>query len=151
MTDRHPLLITVCSLLESAARHIDIVRPEPLLGLLNARDIQDELTRLARRSAQSRIRVLMHELDPTLIEGSAFIQTLRRMPSKAELRVLEEHPAWRSETLICVDDARGLIVPSRTRRPIHLRTQRETRFRLNRMEALWAAAHPSPDMRILAQ
>lgn len=149
MTDRHPLLLTVCALLETATRHIDIVRPEPLLALFNARDIQAELARLARRSAQSRIRVLVHELDPALIEGSTFIQALRRMPSKAELRVLEEHPEWRSETLICVDDARGLVVPSRTRRPIHLHTQRETRVRLNRIEALWDAAQPSPEMRLL--
>ena len=72
-----------------------------------------------------------------------------RIPTKAECRILEEHPEWRAETLVIIDEALGLIIPTKTRGPIHLSERRQVKARLHRFEAFWDAAHPAQEMRRL--
>ena len=119
------------------------------MALFDTDDAISEMLRVARRAPQTGLRVLLRQFEPVLFEGSRFIHSMQRIPTKAECRLLEEHPEWRSETLVIIDETVGLMIPTKTRRPIHLWERRQVKARLNRFNALWDAAHPAHEMRRL--
>ena len=147
--DRHPLLPHLMTLLESARRDIVISCPEAIMPLFDNEDAITEMLRVARRARQTGLRVLLRQFEPVRMQGSRFIHSMQRIPTKAECRLLEEHPEWRSETLVIIDQAAGLLIPTSTRRPTDLSERREVKARLNRFNALWDAAHPAHEMRRL--
>ena len=147
--DRHPLLPHLLTILEAARRSVVISRPEAILPLFDTEDAISELVRVAKRAPQTGIRVLMRQYEATLVGGSRFMYAMQRMPTKAECRLLEEHPEWRSETMVLVDEEVGLIIHSKTRRPLHLNERRQVKTRLTWFDALWDVAHPSSEMRRL--
>ena len=147
--DRHPLLPHLMTLLESARRDIVISCPEAIMPLFDNDDAISEMLRVARRARQTGLRVLLRQFEPVKMQGSRFIHSMQRIPTKAECRLLEEHPEWRSETLVIIDQAAGLLIPTKTRRRIDLSERREVKARLNRFNALWDAAHPAHEMRRL--
>ena len=147
--DRHPLLPHLMTLLESARRDIVISCPEAIMPLFDNDDAISEMLRVARRARQTGLRVLLRQFEPVKMQGSRFIHSMQRIPTKAECRSLEEHPEWRSETLVIIDQAAGLLIPTKTRRPTDLSERREVKARLNRFNALWDAAHPAHEMRRL--
>ena len=147
--DRHPLLSHLMTLLESARRDIVISCPEAIMPLFDNDDAISEMLRVARRARQTGLKVLLRQFEPVKMQGSRFIHSMQRTPTKAECRSLEEHPEWRSETLVIIDQAAGLLIPTKTRRPTDLSERREVKARLNRFNALWDAAHPAHEMRRL--
>ena len=147
--DRHPLLPHLMSLLESARRNIVISCPEAIMPLFDTDDAISEMLRVARRAPQTGLKVLFRHYEAVQFEGSRFIHSMQRIPTKAECRLLEEHPEWQSETLVIIDEAAGMIIPTKTRRPMHLSERRQVKARLNRFNALWDAAHPAQEMRRL--
>ena len=147
--DRHPLLPHLMTLLESARRDVVISCPEAIMPLFDNDDAISEMLRVARRARQTGLRVLLRQFEPVKMQGSRFIHSMQRIRTKAECRSLEEHPEWRSETLVIIDQAAGLLIPTKTRRPIDLSERREVKARLNRFNALWDAAHPVHEMRRL--
>jgi len=147
--DRHALLPHLMTLLESARREIVISCPEANMPLFDTDDAISEMLRVARRAPQTGLRVLLRQFEPVQLEGSRFIYSMQRIPTKAECRILEEHPEWRSETMVIIDETVGLMIPTKPRRPIHLSERRQVKARLNRFEALWDAAHPAHEMRRL--
>ena len=74
---------------------------------------------------------------------------MQRISTKAECRLLEEHPEWRSESLVIIDQAAGLLIPTETQRAIDLSERREVKARMNRFNALWDTAHPAHEIRRL--
>ena len=147
--DRRPLLPHLMTLLESARRDIVISCPEAIMPLFDNDDAISEMLRGAGRARQTGLRVLLRQFEPVKMQGSRFIHSMQRIPTKAECRLLEEHPEWRSETLVIIDQAAGLLIPTKTRRPTDLSERREVRARLNRFNGLWDAAHPAHEMRRL--
>lgn len=149
MEDRHPLLPHLMALLESARRDVVISCPEAVMPLFDSDIAISEILRVARRAPQTRLRVLLRQFAPVQFEGSRFVRSMQRIPTKAECRMLEQHSEWRSETLVVIDEAVGLMIPTQTRRPIHLSDRRQVTVRLNRFNVLWNAAHPAHEMRRL--
>ena len=147
--DRHPLLPHLMTLLVSARRDIVISCPETIMPLFDSHDAISEMLRVARRARQTGLRVLLRQFEPVKMQGSRFIHSMQRISTKAECRLLEEHPEWRSESLVIIDKATGLPIPTKTRRPVDLSERREVKARLNRFNALWDAAHPPQEMRRL--
>ena len=98
--DRHPLLPHLMTLFESARREIVISCPEAIMPLFDTDDAISEMLRVARRAPQTGLRVLLRQFEPVQLEGSRFIHSMQRIPTKAQCRLLEEHPEWRSETLV---------------------------------------------------
>jgi hypothetical protein len=147
--DRHPLPSHLMTLLESARRDIVINCPEAIMPLFDNHDAILEMLRVARRAPQSGIRVLLRQLEPVKMRDSRFIHSMLRIPTKAECRLLEEHPEWPSETLVIIDEVVGLMIPTKTRQPMHLSERRQVKPRLNQFNALWDAAHPAHEMRRL--
>lgn len=150
MEDRHPLLPHLMALLESARRDVVISCPEAVMPLFDSDIAISEILRVARRAPQTGLRVLLRQFDPVQFGGSRFVRSIQRIPTKAECRLLEQHSEWRSETLVVIDEAVGLMIPTQTRRPpIHLSDRRQVTVRLNRFNVLWNAAYPAHDMRRL--
>ena len=149
MEDRHPLLPHLMALLDSARRDVVISCPEAVMPLFDSDIAISEILRVARRAPQTRLRVLLRQFAPVQFEGSRFGRSMQRIPTKAECRMLEQHSEWRSETLVVIDEAVGLMIPTQTRRPIHLSDRRQVTVRLNRFNVLWNAAHPAHEMRRL--
>ena len=149
MEDRHPLLPHLMALLDSARRDVVISCPEAVMPLFDSDIAISEILRVARRAPQTRLRVLLRQFAPVQFEGSRFVRSMQRIPTKAECRMLEQHSEWRSETLVVIDEAVGLMIPTQTRRPIHLSDRRQVTVRLNRFNVLWNAAHPAHEMRRL--
>ena len=147
--DAHPLLPALLSLLESARRDIVISCPEAIMPLFDTEDAISEMLRVARRAPQTGLRVLFRQYQPVQFEGSRFIHSMLRIPTKAECRLLEEHPEWPSETLVIIDEVVGLMIPTKTRQPMHLSERRQVKPRLNQFNAIWDAAHPAHEMRRL--
>ena len=107
------------------------------------------MVRVARRVPQTGLKVLLREYEPVRFEGSRFMQSIQRIPTKAECRLLEDHPGWRSETLVVVDEAEGFIVTHKTGRLTPLSERAQVRIQLNRFVTLWDAARPAHEMRRL--
>ncbi len=144
--DRHPLLPHLTTLLESARRDILISCPEAIMLLFDNDDAISVLLRVARRARQTGLRVLLRQFEPVKMQGRRLIHSMQRISTKAASRLLEEHPEWWSETLVIIDQAAGLLIPTKTRRPIDLWERRELKARLNGFNALWDAARPAHEM-----
>ena len=143
------MLPTLLALQESARRDIVICRPEAIMPLFDSDEAISEMVRVARRAPQTGLKVLLREYEPVRFEGSRVMQSIQRIPTKAECRLLEDHPEWRSETLVVVDEAEGLIVAHKTGRLTPLSERAQVRIQLNRFITLWDAARPAHEMRRL--
>ena len=143
------MLPPLLALLESARRDIAICCPEAIMSVFDSDDAISEMVRVARRAPQTGLKVLLREYEPVRLEGSRFIQSMQRIPTKAECRLLEDHPEWRTETLVVVDEAEGLIVAHKTGRLTSLSERAQVRIQLNRFITLWDAARPAHEMRRL--
>ena len=91
--DRHPLLPHLMTLLESARRDIVISCPEAIMPLFDNDDAISEMLRVARRARQTGLRVLLRQFEPVKMQGSRFIHSMQRIPTKAECRLLEDTPS----------------------------------------------------------
>ena len=147
--DPHPMLPPLLALLESALRDIVICCPEAIMPVFDSDDAISEMVRVARRAPQTGLRVLLREYEPVRLEGSRFIQSMQRIPTKAKCRLLEDHPEWRAETLVVVDEAEGLIIGHKTGRLTPLSDRAQVRIQLNRFITLWDAARPAYELRRL--
>ena len=143
------MLPTLLALLESARREIVICCPEAIMPLFDSDEAISEMLRVARRAPQTGLRVLLREYEPVRFEGSRFMQSIQRIPTKAECRLLEDHPEWRTETLVVVDEAEGLIIAHKTGRLTPLSDRAQVRIQLNRFITLWDAARPAYELRRL--
>ena len=143
------MLPTLLALQESARRDIVICRPEAIMPLFDSDEAISEMVRVARRAPQTGLKVLLREYEPVRFDGSRFMQSIQRIPTKAKCRLLEDHPEWRSETLVVVDEAEGLIVAHKTGRLTPLSERAQVRIQLNSFITLWDAARPAHEMRRL--
>jgi len=98
--DRHPTLPHLMALLESARRDIVISCPKGIMPLFESDDAISEVVRGARRASQTGLKVPLREYEPVRLEGSGFVESLQRIPTKAECRLLEDHSDWLAETLV---------------------------------------------------
>ena len=119
------------------------------MPLFDSDEAISEIVRVARRAPQTGLKVLLREYEPVRFEGSRVMQSIQRIPTKAECRLLEDHPEWRSETLVVVDEAEGLIVAHKTGRLTPLSERAQVRIQLNRFITLWDAARPAHELRRL--
>lgn len=133
--------------LADTTRHVDILSTdlEPLL--LDDELVTSAITRLVRRGARSRIRLLVSRLDTNIIGSHALVLLAKRLTSAMELRVLDDHPEWPSATWVICDQAAGVVVHTRNRlsRPVSGRA--EAKAMTEQFERLWQSAQHSPEMR----
>lgn len=138
------------TLLEDSSRHVDILSPLLEPSLLDNEDICTELTRLARRGRQSRVRVIVGQHEPSQFSGHHLMILAQRLPTTITMKVLPEHPEWNGETVVVVDESAGLLVVPRDKRQRLFSSRAEAQRWSETFNRLWVAAQPSVDLRRLS-
>jgi hypothetical protein len=99
------------SLCLGASRYICILSPQLDHAAFDNSDLVDALSALARRSAQTNVRVLINDSRQLVTRGHQLLQLARRLPSTVQIRKLLEHPNWNNETLVIRDRDGVLFKP----------------------------------------
>ena len=133
--------------LADASRHVDIASPHLEPALFDSDAVASGLTALARRGAQTRIRLLIEEDQPGAYEFHRLVALSRRLSTAISLRVLPEHPEWNRETIVVVDRACGLIVNPAERKSQVLDTRVKAQRWAETFERLWHAGRESQELR----
>ena len=104
----HPFAEWAIALTADASREICILSPDLDHRVFDDRNLVDALSALARRSRQSRVRVLISNYRPMIQRGHRLLALARRLPSSILLQQLDEHPDWKGETLV-IKDRNGVL------------------------------------------
>lgn len=104
----HPFAEWATALAAQASREICILSPDLDHRVFDDRDLVDALSALARRSRQSRVRILVSNYRPIIQRGHRLLALARRLPSSILLQQLDEHPDWKGETLV-IKDRNGVL------------------------------------------
>ncbi|MDO8861868.1 GNAT family N-acetyltransferase [Haliea sp. E1-2-M8] len=108
----HPFAEWATALTADASREICILSPDLDHRAFDHRDLVDALSALARRSRQSRVRILVSGYRPMVQRGHRLLALARRLPSSILLQQLDEHPDWKGETLVLKDRSGVLCKPA---------------------------------------
>lgn len=130
-----------------ASRHVDIVSNDLEPVLLDNEAVVSALIRLARRGANTRIRLLVAQLNPASASSHKLLLLAKRLTTAIELRVVTDHPEWPDATWVICDQSDGIIVNSRKRLSRHVHSRAEAKAMADQYERLWQSAEPSPEMR----
>lgn len=136
--------------LNGARRHIDILSPDLAPELLNEPFVSEELSRLARRGNQTRIRVLAAGFQPnSAMSRSRLIALARRLTSSLAFKVLPNHPEWHGETAVIADRHDGFLWLSEGQKSHEFSSRAEAATWSETFDRLWVAAEMSPELRRL--
>jgi hypothetical protein len=91
------------SLCQSASRYVCILSPQLDPAAFNNSELAQALSALARRSRQTRIRILIADSRPLVGRGHQLLKLAQRLPSIVHIRKLAEHPDWNNETIVIRD------------------------------------------------
>lgn len=108
----HPFAEWAAALTADASREICILSPNLDHPAFDNRELADALSALARRSRQSRVRILVSDYRPIIQRGHRLLALARRLPSSVLLQQLNEHPDWKGETLVIKDRSGVLCKPA---------------------------------------
>lgn len=100
------------ALATDASREICILSPDLDHRVFDDRGLAEALSALARRSRQSRVRILVSDYRPMVQRGHRLLALARRLPSSILLQQLNEHPDWKGETLVIKDRSGVLCKPA---------------------------------------
>ena len=98
-------------LCRGAIRYICIQSPRLDHAVFDKRELASMISALARRSRQTRVRVLIEDPRPLIQRGHRLLELARRIPSAMEIRRLPEHPEWTGETVVLRDQDGVLYKP----------------------------------------
>jgi predicted GNAT family N-acyltransferase len=108
----HPFADWAVALTADAAREICILSPNLDHRAFDNRELAEALSALARRSRQSRVRILVSDYRPLIQRSHRLLALARRLPSSILLQQLDEHPDWKGETLVIKDRSGVLCKPA---------------------------------------
>ncbi|MFK7976811.1 MAG: hypothetical protein AB8C02_11790 [Halioglobus sp.] len=140
--------ITLC---ESASRYIDILSPALDHAAFDSAELSSALSALARRSRQTRVRILVQDARNVVSRGHQLLALARRLPSTVHIQVLAEHPDWNGQTVVLRDrdgvlyrpaesDNKGFYEPD---------SRASTQRHLELFEELWRYSVQDPQLRAL--
>lgn len=134
-----------------ASRYIDILSPALDHAAFDNEELSSALSALARRSRQTRVRILLQDPRNVVARGHKLLQLARRLPSTVHMQVLKEHPDWNGQTVMLRDrdgvlyrpaegDDNGFFEPD---------SRASTRRHLELFEELWRHSAQDPQLRTL--
>lgn len=92
----------------SASRYLYILSPSLDHAAFDNDALAEALSRLARHSRQTEVRLLISDSRPLIARGHRLLELARRIPSVVALRKLPEHPEWVGQTIV-IRDRDGLL------------------------------------------
>ncbi|TQV73535.1 hypothetical protein FKG94_17720 [Exilibacterium tricleocarpae] len=135
-----------------AQRSIDILSAELDFPLYNQEGFQQALSALARRSRNSRIRILVKSTQPMVEKGHLVAQLAQRLPSKLQIRRLNQPPQDDAMAYLIAD--RELLLYKNDEEQYqgfaNYAARPEARRLLEEFTYLWEQqARPDPQLRLL--
>lgn len=135
----------------SASRYVDILSPQLDHAAFDSAELSSALSALARRSRQTRVRILLQNAKSVVSRGHQLLQLARRLPSTVHMQVLDEHPDWNGQTFVLRDrdgvlyrpadgDNSGFYEPN---------SRASTQRHLELFEELWRYSVQDPQLRTL--
>lgn len=145
----HPFAAWAAALTADASREICILSPDLDRRAFDDRDLTDALSALARRSRQSRVRILVSDYRPMVQRGHRLLALARRLPSSIVLQQLDEHPDWQGETLVIKDRSGVLCKPAEADKAAFCEPDSRARTEryLELFEELWRHSAPHIEFR----
>lgn len=137
------------SLCANALRYICILSPVLDHAAFDNSELADALSALARRSGQTRVRILISDSRALVGTGHHLVQLAARLPSKVVIRKLEEHPDWKGETVVIRDHDGVLYKPGGSENEAFYEpdSRASTRRHLELFEELWRLSVEDPNLR----
>ncbi len=141
----------VVELANSAARYLYILSPTLDHAVFDQEQLADALSKLARSSRQTQVRMLVKDTRPLINRGHRLLELSRRIPSVVQLRKLTEHPEWVGQTLVIRDRDGLLFKPGDTRNEAFYEpdSRASVQVHLELFEDLWRYSEQDPNLRSL--
>lgn len=148
----HPFDEFAVALSRSATRYVCILSPELEHAAFDNSQLVDALAALARRSAQTQVRILINDSRALVTRGHQLLQLARRLPSTIHLRKLVEHPNWNNETLVIRDRDGVLYKPGGSDHEAFYEpaSRAVARQHLELFDELWRYCEEDPALRTLS-
>lgn len=130
-------------------RQIDLSTTPSQWDALNNDEFCSLIMLFLRESPLARVRLLIDDYDPAVINQHQLFAQARRVSSKMSLRVIDDHPEWTETTRFIGDNAYGWVI--RRQQPLlRLARPAQARPEAERFERLWQAGIEAPDFRYLS-
>ena len=137
------------ALCQNASREICILSHDLDHRVFDNSELAAALSALARRAAQSRVRILVSDYRPIIQRGHRLLALARRLPSSVILQQLDEHPDWKGETLVLTDRSGVLCKPAESDQAAFCEPDSRARAERYRdlFEELWRHSGPHVEFR----
>jgi hypothetical protein len=148
----HPFDDLVVELTQSASRYIYILSPDLDHAAFDSDALNDALSKLARDSRQTQVRILIRDSRKIVAQGHRLLQLARRIPSTVHLQKLAEHPDWNDETIVIRDRDGVLYKPGGSDHDAFYEpdSRASTQRHLELFEELWRYSTKDPELRSLS-
>ena len=104
----HPFDQLAVELCDSARRYIRILSPTLDRDVFDNAQLCDAISKLARRSRHSEIRILVNDSRPIVEHGHRLVTLAQRIPSLIHIQKLSDHPQMNDDTMV-IRDSDGLL------------------------------------------
>ena len=141
----------VVRLSDSATRYLCILSPTLDHAAFGPAALSDSLGRLARKSRQTQVRILVADSRKMVARGHHLLTLARRIPSKIHIQKLAEHPDWNGETIVIRDRDGVLFRPGEgdSRAFYEPDSRASTARHLDFFDELWRFSSKDADLRTL--
>jgi len=95
----------LCALLRQATHSVDILSYDLEKGTLDAPDVLDALSALARKSRATTIRVILADARPAVTYSNHLLTLARRLTSSIDIKTINPERAFPDQVFVLVDDA----------------------------------------------
>ncbi|MCC5885961.1 MAG: GNAT family N-acetyltransferase [Gammaproteobacteria bacterium] len=103
------LAAAILELCERARREILILAQDLDPALFDSVELNEALSRFARRNEQTKVRILVHDITRMVRDGHRLLTLSRRLPSSISIRLVHPDMQDRSENMVLADRT-GLVV-----------------------------------------
>ena len=128
-----------CELLNETSRHIHLFSQSLTPALFAKREVVTAFSEAARRSRQSRIRILVVEPRPLYGKDIPLIHLAQRLPTRVEVRVYVEGAQRTDLSYVCIDRAHHLLLSDEAlcHGAVHWDSPAQTSALLEDFEHIW--------------
>jgi hypothetical protein len=147
----HPFDELTLELCQTARRHIRILSPHLDSAIFDNEELCSAISALARRSAQSEVKIIVNDAKPLVQNGHGLLRLARRIPSVVRIQTLSHHPELSKDTIIIRDRDGLLFKPgdSNGQGFMELESRAVIQDHLEQFDLYWQRSIPNSELRDL--
>jgi hypothetical protein len=145
----HPFDQHAVELCNSASRYIRILSPTLDRAVFDNTQLRDAISKLARRSRHSDIRILVIDSRPMVEHGHRLLTLAQRIPSLIHIQTLTDHPQMNDDTMVILDSDGLLFKPAGSDHQGFYEPESKATVSsyVEKFDALWECSAPDINMR----